>query len=221
MDAEPKKRKIGRPPMTEEQKAEKARRKKEMSKKERDELGIYFKTHPVKGGGRTGNWYNLTDEEKEERHNSRYLKQALVSMDLPPIDISDPKQIEARIGEYFEYCGSEDKKPSPVGMANWIGVTPRTIYQWRHGKVRSTETERVINRALALMEEFITDQIQETKTNPANFIFLTKNWFGYRDQTDVMVGAAADTREVTKDELEKWLLDDGKRVETTFTDGNK
>ena len=41
------------------------------------------------------------EEYTEPGDNARYLRYAMASWDLPPIDISDPKQVEHRIVEYF------------------------------------------------------------------------------------------------------------------------
>ena len=41
------------------------------------------------------------NEHAEPGDNSRFLRFALASWDLPPIDISDPKQVEQRIKEYL------------------------------------------------------------------------------------------------------------------------
>ena len=119
--------------------------------------------------------------------NARYLRYAMASLDLPPIDISDEKQVERRIREYFEFCIQNDRKPNMVGMANWLGINRDTVNSWKRGDYRSETHSAVIRRACDLLEELMIDYFQNGKVNPAAGIFLMKNQFQYRDVQDVVL----------------------------------
>ena len=119
--------------------------------------------------------------------NSRFLRFALVSWDLPPIDISDPEQVRNRIGEYFRHCANNDRKPQIVGMCNWLGISRDTLNNWMRGEIRNSTHYDIIKKACNLIEEQWADYMQNGKINPASGIFLAKNWFSYKDQTDVVV----------------------------------
>lgn len=127
------------------------------------------------------------NEHAEPGDNSRFLRFALASWDLPPIDISDPKQVEQRIKEYFMHCAKNDRKPSIIGMGNWIGVDHETVMRWRRGDYRKETHCGVIKKAIALIEEQWNDWMLNGKVNPAAGIFLGKNMFGYKDVQDVVV----------------------------------
>lgn len=126
-------------------------------------------------------------ENVEPGDNSRYLRMARVAFSLPPIDISDEKQVERRINEYFDFCEMNDKKPNMVGMANWLGVDKSTLDSWKRGEYRTQTHSHVIRRACAALEDLWQDYMQNGKINPASGIFLGKNMFGYKDQQDVVV----------------------------------
>lgn len=115
------------------------------------------------------------------------MRHALVSWDLPPIDISDPKQVEKRIQEYFNYCIDNDRKPNMIGMANWLGVHRDTVHQWKTGATRSNTHYDLIKKAIDILEELWVDYMQNGKINPTSGIFLGKNMFGYKDQQDLVV----------------------------------
>lgn len=119
--------------------------------------------------------------------NTRFLRQARAAWSLPPIDISDPKQVEHRLNEYFDFCEMEDKKPSVIGMSNWLGVSRDTVNAWKRGELRSSTHTDIILKAYDLLEELWVDYMQNGKVNPASGIFLGKNLFGYRDVQDVVV----------------------------------
>lgn len=128
---------------------------------------------------------NFGEENVKPGDNSRYLRYALVSWDLPPIDISDAEQVRSRIEEYFQFCIDNDRKPNMIGMANWIGVDRATVNSWKTGEYRSSTHLPVIKKAVDILEELWVDYMQNGKVNPASGIFLGKNMFGYKDVQDV------------------------------------
>lgn len=130
---------------------------------------------------------NFGAELAQKGDNARYLRLAMVSLDLPPIDISDPAQVEQRIKDYFSFCGDNDTKPSVVGMCNWLGITRETLNTWRRGEYRGASHSDLITRAYSVLEQLWTDYMLNGKVNPASGIFLGKNLFGYKDVQDVVI----------------------------------
>lgn len=128
---------------------------------------------------------NFGAENVEPGDNARYLRYAMVSLDLPPIDISNPEQVQQRITDYFVFCAENDRKPNMVGMANWLGVDRDTVKTWKTGEYRSSTHSAVIKKAINILEELWVDYMQNGKVNPASGIFLGKNMFGYKDVQDV------------------------------------
>ena len=129
----------------------------------------------------------LTDFNAEPGDNSRFIRFALTAWNLPPIDISDPKQVEQRIGEYFQHCADNDRRPQVVGMCNWLGISRDTLNKWVNGETRNTTHSDIIKKAYAVMEEMWTDYMQYGKISPPTAIFLAKNWYAYKDVADVVV----------------------------------
>lgn len=127
------------------------------------------------------------EENTEPGDNSRYLRFAMASLELAPIDISDPKQVEQRIRDYFQYCIENDRKPNKIGLANWIGVDATTVNSWEREEYRSLTHSPVIKKAVSILHELWADYMQNGKVNPASGIFLGKNMFGYKDVQDVTI----------------------------------
>lgn len=130
---------------------------------------------------------NFGQENVEPGDNARYLRWARLSLSLPPIDISDAKQVEQRINEYFTACEDNDMKPNMVGMANWLGVSRETVNTWKRGEYRSDTHSDVIRKAVDILESLWVDYMQNGKINPASGIFLAKNMFQYKDTQDVVL----------------------------------
>lgn len=158
-----------------------------------------------------GNEYN------EPGDNAKYIRLARSSMGLTPIDIADPEQVENRILDYFDFCEKNDYKPSVIGMANWLGISRRTVTRWMKGDTRSSTHTEMIERAYSVIEQVLVDCMQNGKVNPASGIFLLKNFFGYRDQQEVLVtptnplGEETDTKKL-EDKYAESVID------TTGTD---
>lgn len=156
---------------------------------------------------------NYGYENAEPGDNARYLRYAMESWDMKPIDISDPKQVEDRITDYFMHCIDNDRKPNVVGMANWLGIDRSTLYTWKVGEYRASTHSTIIKKAMTILEELWVDYMQNGKMNPASGIFLGKNMFGYKDTQDVVVtphnplGDYADQKQLSE-RIEATVIDE-------------
>ena len=130
---------------------------------------------------------NFMQEHVKKGDNARYLRMARAAVDLPPIDISDPTQVSNRIGEYFDFCEQNDRKPSMLGIANWLGVDRTTLTSWKRGEYRTTTHSPLIEKAVMVLEELWTDYMQNGLVNPVSGIFLGKVMFGYKDVQDYVI----------------------------------
>ncbi len=130
---------------------------------------------------------NYGAENAKPGDNSRYLRLARASLTLPPIDISDPEQVGERIGEYFDFCEQNDKKPGVMGLSNWLGVSRDTVNSWRRGEYRTDTHSDLIKKAMQILEELWEDYMQNGKVNPVSGIFLGKITFGYKDVQDYII----------------------------------
>lgn len=130
---------------------------------------------------------NFMQEHVDPGDNARYLRYAMVSLSLPPIDISDEKQVQQRVEEYFMHCIENDRKPNIVGMANWLGVDRTTLASWKRGEYRSDTHSHLIQKYCQLLEEQWYDYMMNGKVNPASGIFLGKNVFAYSDTQNIVV----------------------------------
>lgn len=175
---EPVKRKRGRPRKSEQNGV--SVKKTDLSNKEDIEK--------VVNGRKRQNVLSATGEYgTEPGDNSRFLRMALESWDLPPVDISDPKQVEDRIKLYFNHCVENDRKPTIVSMANWLGISRDTLNSWKRGEFRSETHTPIIKKAFAVLEEQWADYMMNGKINPAAGIFIGKNWYQYADAQQIVV----------------------------------
>jgi hypothetical protein len=130
---------------------------------------------------------DFMQENVKKGDNARYLRMARAAVALPPIDIADPEQVSNRIGMYFDFCEQNDRKPSMLGIANWIGVSRDTLNSWKRGEYRATTHSDLIEKAVMVLEELWTDYMQNGLVNPVSGIFLGKVMFGYKDVQDYVI----------------------------------
>ena len=115
---------------------------------------------------------NFGQEGVEKGDNSRYLRHALATLNLPPIDISNDKQVGERIDWYFQHCMENDMKPTVMGLCNSLGISRDTINNWNRGDTRASTHSDLIKKAYSLLEALWEDYMMNGKINPVSGIFL-------------------------------------------------
>ena len=152
-------------------------------------------TKPTRGRGGKNNFPNAQPLDTQPGDNSRYIRHALATLSMPPIDISDPRQVEDRLDWYFNHCFENDMKPSVSGFCNSLGITRQALFDWKNGNFRADTHQAIILRAYAMLEQLWEDYMQNGKINPVSGIFLGKNNFGYADKQEYVVTPKNDTIE--------------------------
>ena len=143
-----------------------------------------------KGGRGSAGRNNLPQMQAmnlEAGDNSKYLRHALTTLGMPPIDISDAAQVEERINWYFLHCADNDMKPTVMGMCNALGISRNTLRTWYNEDFRSKTHTPIVKKAYAALEELWEDYMLNGKINPVSGIFLGKNNFGYQDKQEYVV----------------------------------
>jgi len=143
----------------------------------------------------------------EPGENARYIRFAMASLDLPPIDISDPQQVSDRLKAYFQHCSDNDRRPQIVGMCNWLGISRDTLNTWKNGEYRSGTHSDIIKKAYGMLEEMWVDYMQNGKISPPTAIFLAKNFFNYKDVADVVVTPNNPMQDLNAEDARKRLTE--------------
>ena len=151
------------------------------------ELATMDNRPPVKQTRNRPDLAKFGQENVEPGDNSKFLHHALTVQRLPAIDISDPRQVEARIDEYFSLCAADDIKPSVKGFLMSLRVAKSTLWEWRQGNFRGDTHQAIICRAYDVLEALWEDYMQNGKINPVSGIFLGKNNFGYADKQEYVL----------------------------------
>lgn len=144
-------------------------------------------TEITRGRGGKNNTPNVQPLDLNPGDNSRFLRHALATRNMPPIDISDINQVQERIFWYFNHCKEDDIKPTVTGYCSSLGISRSTLLNWKNGTYREGTHQKVILNTYAILEEMWEHYMMNGKINPVSGIFLGKNNFGYQDKQDLVV----------------------------------
>lgn len=154
---------------------------------------------PTNGFKSTAEW---DAENLKPGENSRFIRNAMLVAGLPPIDISDEKQVEERIVWYFDHCAQEDVKPTMAGLALALGVDATTVTSWKREEYRAATHSPVIKRAYGIMHALWQDYMQNGKINPVAGVYLGANMFGYQNTNNVVIQQEHSEPEIPREALE-------------------
>lgn len=127
----------------------------------------------------------------------------------PLIDLSDPDAINQRLAEYLDLCKRYNSKPEVSGWCQTIGTTRIEVLDWSKGKrtrlddVLTTASAAALSRSLGVFE-FAWEYAMQNGgyAYPVTGIFLGKNNFGYKDESETLVTHSSERKGPTMAELE-------------------
>lgn len=149
---------------------------------------IEDKSRPRKKKGNFPNSDAAYDVEPGD--NSRFVAFGAQIFNMDSIDLCNADQVRDRINEYFALCYDSDIKPGVAGMAMALGVGRNRLREIKNGEDRSNlpaACRAVIKKAYDYMELYWEVIMQAGKINPASGIFIGKNNFGYKDQSEMVL----------------------------------
>lgn len=126
----------------------------------------------------------------EPTATSKALNFALDTWDLPRIDLKDPNSVSERIRYYFQNCVDRDIKPTVEGVSLYLGIDRAQFYNLRNGDPNK-EVTQIYLKAFQMINQLTVDFMQSNQANVVGSIFLLKNNFGYKDESNIKLESAA------------------------------
>lgn len=130
--------------------------------------------------------------------NTNYIIATLENAMQDPVDMSDPKMIEARIGDYFKNCIEYGLKPHLPGFALALGMDVNTLKGLFTNRMVPKESLSVIQKGIAMVESMFISNMLDQRIHPATAIFMCKNWFDYSDASDITIHRQQNDTQDTK-----------------------
>ena len=108
----------------------------------------------------------------------RYRKQPIVKSE---------EEAEGRLEEYFNHCLEENIRPTVENMALCLGTTRKTLWEWENDMVVGPVSSDVIKKAKGVIAAFDANLVIAGRMNPVAYIFRAKNYYGMKDQQDLVL----------------------------------
>ena len=102
-----------------------------------------------------------------------------------PIVKSDDECAE-RLNEFFDRINQTGEIPTVEKMCLALGTTRKTVWEWEQGNKGVTRSN-IIKKAKEILAAMDAELVSRGKIPQVTYIFRAKNFFGMRDQTDLVV----------------------------------
>lgn len=112
------------------------------------------------------------------------------------------------IEAFFEFCATENLKPTQPLFRLYSGISQTTVDAWRYNRQGKFPTKQVIiGKCFDFMEAMLQNRLEKY---PTGNIFLLKSSFGHKEQSQLDIttnGESISTSEDVKDLVAKLGLD--------------
>lgn len=142
---------------------------------------VGYKNSPITGDS----IYQFDSDDEKKGYVAKTIGEVLEYWDVPKVE-STEDAIE-RTKQYFERCAIRGIRPLVEEYAMCLGITRQTLWEWETGKYGAPLDPYVIKRAKEAIAMFDARLVTEGKLNPVTYIFRGKNYYGLKDQQDVVV----------------------------------
>ena len=142
----------------------------------------------------------------------------------------DDDECAQRLNDYFKQCNDEGQLPTIEDMALALGTTRTTLWQWEHERTQGPVRSNMIKIAKQIVAGIDAKLAAEGKIPQVVYIFRAKNFYGMKDQQDVIVTPNTDPLGDRRsgEELTQKYIDsvkgieqkDAEDAEGTILDGN-
>lgn len=158
-----------------------------------------------KGGGKGNKNSWLSKIELDVEPTKQIMKEILHNANKKPV--KSDKECEERLAEYFLWCAEHGVRPTVEEMALAVGYSASTLWDWENGRSQSAYRSELVKKAKALIQTFDAKAVIQGGLNPLVYFFRAKNYYGMKDQQDIVVSPSQTPLgdEVNAEELKKKL----------------
>lgn len=168
-----------------------------MADKKQNNPATTTSNKPVKAYGRGGkyNFPNARMQLIEQDDEKRAFVAKAVENNLVFFNKGIREKVRSddelcdRLNWFFSVCAETQQIPNVEKMANAVGFHRNTLQSWEAGTKPgfSPATGKIISQAKQILASIDAELATEGKTQPVVYMFRAKNFYGMRDQQDVVV----------------------------------
>lgn len=141
----------------------------------------------VKKRGRGGkeNFPGTIPSDTKAEDIKRIMKECLMFYDRPIV--KSDEECRERLEWFFSTCAETGQLPTVEKMVQALGCVKSTAWEWEQGVHCGPYRANLIKKAKEFIASFESAMVTEGKINPVVYIFRAKNYFGMKDQQDIVV----------------------------------
>lgn len=151
-----------------------------------------------------------TTQKVDPASNELIIDTNMKIMSMPLFDLktaTDEETVE-RVTAFFDIYKGTNIRPPLTGLCLALGIDRRRVWEIANGDTSavtylSKGQVDIIKKAHKTMEILWETYLENGKTNPIAAIFLGKNYFGYKDQTDVVVAPGNKPEDYSAEDIAK------------------
>ena len=139
-----------------------------------------------------------------------------------PVVKTDEECVE-RLTDFFMRYAESGGLPTVEKMCLCLGADIRTVADWQNG-TKGENRAQILKRAKNVLASIDADLVLKGHINPVAYIFRAKNYYGMKDQQDVVVqaknifGADVDRKEIERRLTEEVVIEDTTEKPATIPD---
>lgn len=120
--------------------------------------------------------------------------------------VTTDQECADRLNEFFQHISETGELPSVEKLCLALGTNRMQIWRWEHGEGCGPERASMIQQAKQIMAALDAELVQRNKIPQVTYIFRAKNFYGMKDQTDVVVAPSNPLGEQkTTEQLEEYI----------------
>ena len=161
------------------------------------------------------------DDEKRE-FMAKAVHNAHQFFKIGLVPVKDAEQLADRLNYFFDVCTDTQQLPTVEKMCLCIGYTVQEVRQWLYGTPYRWVTEEcisLIKKAKNLIASMDAELAQEGKIQPVVYMFRAKNYYGMKDQQEVVVTPNTDQTYSPEELIAESKLLEQKGKETKYISG--
>ena len=129
---------------------------------------------------------SITVDNNSTKDEIRQIMRNVLHWYGRPCVTSDDECAE-RLDEFFSRMAETGEIPTWEKLCLALGTDRSTVWEWENGRQCSKERANMIKLAKVIMSSVDAEMVSAWKIPQATYIFRSKNFYGMRDQTDVVV----------------------------------
>lgn len=101
--------------------------------------------------------------------------------------VKSDEECAERLDEFFSHCNETGEIPTVEKMCLSLGTDRATVWEWQNKGVHGPGRANMIKKAKEIMAGIDAELVQTGKIPQVVYIFRGKNYYGMKDQTDVVI----------------------------------